>query len=485
MTSDPNVLLVVLDSVRARNTSLHDHDHDTTPALVSLAEQATTYTQARAPDRWSLPSHASLFTGLTPPEHGITQKGDSLLPGNSVFANLNSDGYATGVFSGNPFLTQIDTGLRDGFETVEGASTGPLYPTAVDPHDFEGDVSGFLRAAIRNRQPVRSFLNGVTTKLAWDYPEILPDKFLQEISGGVSRDHRYTDLFLKWEKRQTGPWAACINYMDAHHPYSPRDEHNHWADSSIEEVLDEVSPYPGNFYTRSDLMWRCEVAEFLYDGAIRQVDHEVNRLVETLKQRGVFEETLIVITGDHGEGFGDLSRLRPLRIAGHAVGGHESNLHVPLVVKYPEQHRSECISEPVSLTQFPDAVHAVRDESRDSYTKPFVSDDPVVSVGSEADAEHIGRLQDEDIATAVFEEDVEIVYESAEDGTVLKHMRWKDEVATVRVIDTHTVVSTDQYNAETIDSTFDSLADQDVAERNSGMAVGEATMERLDQLGYR
>jgi arylsulfatase A-like enzyme len=484
MTDRPNVLLVILDSVRARNTSLHDHCHDTTPALSSFAENATVYTQARAPDRWSLPSHASLFTGLSKPEHGVTERGDRLRAGNSIFSELAADGYATGVFSENPFLTTLDTGLDDGFETVEGKSTDPLYPDAVNPQEFKGDVGGFLKTALASGRPVRSLANGLTAKLAWDYPGLLPESLAQRI-GGVSRGDRYTDLFLEWQADRDGPWAACLNYMDAHHPYAPQDAYDEWADDSVAAAVDRVGTYPGSFYTGETPVWRCELAEFLYDGTIRQVDAELARLFGALDRRGDLADTFVVVTADHGEGFGERSRLRPLPLAGHAVGGHEVNLHVPLVVKTPGQRDGHVVTDPVSLTGFPDAVRAGRDG--EDGNEPFTPQDRIVATGSEPDGELLEKVETAGLETDQLAGDVDVVYEANGDGTVTKHVRWNGRTRVVEVVDSRTAVERDRPAAatDTVEAVFEGLHDAGVVERSDGDDISAETKQRLEDLGYR
>lgn len=195
MTEDPNVLLVVMDSVRARNTTLHDHRHDTTPFLDSLGERATVYEQARSPGQWSLPSHASMFTGLHVVEHGLVEKYDRLEPGHSVFGRLRDRGYATGLFSENPYLTGLDSGLMEPFDTVESSSTEPLFEGA-NPNHYRGDPWGFLRAAVRSGRPLRSALNGLITKTAWDRPELIPDSLMRQLAGGVHEARLYEEAFL-------------------------------------------------------------------------------------------------------------------------------------------------------------------------------------------------------------------------------------------------------------------------------------------------
>lgn len=89
----PNILLVVMDSVRASNTSLYGHENETTPFLESLAESSTVYEQARSSGSWSLPSHTSLFTGYNVAEHGIVEPENRLEEGHTIFETLRDEGY--------------------------------------------------------------------------------------------------------------------------------------------------------------------------------------------------------------------------------------------------------------------------------------------------------------------------------------------------------------------------------------------------------
>lgn len=137
--SRPNVLLVVLDSVRAMNCSLHGAPRATTPFLDRFATEARTYTQARAPSNWSLPSHVSLLTGLETHEHGVTVH-DALRPGNTVFDDLAAAGYATGVFSENGFLTGDAFGLSAAFRTV--VDVPDVSPDRYDTAEINTNAEG-------------------------------------------------------------------------------------------------------------------------------------------------------------------------------------------------------------------------------------------------------------------------------------------------------------------------------------------------------
>jgi arylsulfatase A-like enzyme len=114
---EPNILLVVLDSVRASNLSLYGHVYQTSPFLSTVAMDFSVYTNARSPSIGSRPSHASLFTGHHAAETGISG-GRRLKPDTTIWEELQDDGYDTAVFSDNPFLRSNRYGFIHGFETV-------------------------------------------------------------------------------------------------------------------------------------------------------------------------------------------------------------------------------------------------------------------------------------------------------------------------------------------------------------------------------
>ncbi|WP_239641861.1 sulfatase [Haloterrigena salina] len=479
--SSPNVLLVILDSVRAKNTSLHDARHETTPFLSSLAaDAATQYTQARAPSQWSLPSHTSMFTGYHVPEHGVTAADAGIRSGETIFDELNEAGYETGLFSENPYLTSLETGLDSGFDTVAGASREPLFEGA-NPDEFKGDVGGFLQAALGSGRPARSLANGMVAKLAWDYPDLLPDRLERRLGSGTVPGSTFTDLFLDWVEGTDEPWAGCINFMDAHHPYLPNAEFDKWNDGAITAIQQSIDSMPLGFYDGSDEWWKCELLEYLYDGTIRQLDREVQRLVKALRERGDFENTLLIVTSDHGEGFGERSRLRNVRIAGHNVGETEENLHVPLVVSHPEQDEGGVVDAPATLTAIPRAVRRAVEGERDlgAFTEP-----PVVARTQGMLAPQQGQLSQAgiDIDPLVGESDV--LYESGDDF-VYKQARWNDRTLSVRSIDAATNFTDRGVGVERIQSVFDGFEDAGIRIEADQDTITEATERRLENLGYR
>jgi arylsulfatase/arylsulfatase A len=133
-----NVLLIIADSLRAHNTSVYGYHRDTTPFLETLANESIKYDKAIAPSTWSLPSHASMFTGLQAEEHQLLGTDSALGEYETIWNDFQDAGYSTGVFSANPFITEPSYGLTAGFDTVsteierQSWSSDGLHPTDVD-----------------------------------------------------------------------------------------------------------------------------------------------------------------------------------------------------------------------------------------------------------------------------------------------------------------------------------------------------------------
>lgn len=478
----PNVLLLVLDSVRARNVSLYGHPNLTTPFLEAFAEEATTYRQARAPSTWSLPSHVSMFTGLAVHEHSVVRLNQAVATDATIWIELANEGYETGVFSANPFLTQAPVGLKEAFETV-GQRVDLPYPDAADPREFvrdhgTGQFLAYLRHCVANDNPLQSLANGVAEKFERDAPRLLPASVRPDPS-----DRTYVGRFLDWYRERDGPWAACVNLMDTHHPYEPRPEHDRWGSERLHALQADLDSQDWAFHGGARPWWERRALEALYDGAIRQADAELRRVVEALRAGGDFGETLVVITSDHGEGFGEPSHLRPeLRVAGHGTGGlHEVLLHVPLVVRFPNQSTAETVEAVCSTTQFPHAVRATLDGS--PAPDAFVPDRPVFASTFGLDERTRRNAQEycEDVSR--FEGEAKAVYED-HDNFVRKHAVWDDDSVAVDSRDAQTTypAAGAECARDRIEAAYANLVDAGIAREAD--AVDEAVRHRLKDLGY-
>ena len=477
-----NVLLVILDSVRAKNTSIHGYINDTTPTLNELAKTATVYEQARAPGIWSLPSHASIFTGKSVEEHKLTTIDKTLRAKSTIFEKLREEGYETGVFSGNPFITEVDVGMTRGFETVYGNQhllfRDGLHPDAVELNDGESRYVQFLRASLKHDKPVKSILNGVGEKIAIDYPWLVP-KHMKAISG-----EQYAKAALDWIGSTTGPWGACINLMDAHTPYHPNEEYDKWGGKKVRRLQNEIDGGAvWEFQGGQRPWWQRKALESLYDGGIREADAAVGSVLDGLRNRGEFEDTLVVVTSDHGEGFAEPSRIRPgTRLTEHVSGIHECLLHVPLVVKFPRQTVQETIEAPASLTEFPRVVRKVNEAA-------WIGDE-FVPEGRMVATSHGLRERNAKIASkycddlSSFRGVGHAVYEKSEAG-VRKHVSWNDHSTTVEIFDAHTAREVGGYRpGERIASAIDSLGNVSLTETEQGSELDKQTEKHLEELGY-
>jgi arylsulfatase A-like enzyme len=237
----PNILLVILDSLRAKNTSIHGYERDTTPFLSDWTNETVVFEEARAPSVASLPSHVSIFTGYHTIEHRFNNDEHSkyrLRPGTTIWEELsNNYGYTTGIFSDNPYLTDLPIGIQSAFDTVVDG-TKPPFPSGINPHEYHDGYNAeyldWLKACLRSNTPVRSLLNGLSMKMTNSKDIYLPG-FLQP-----------TDLihsFFNWinDDSISRPWAACINLMDTHKPYKPKQKYDEWSDGperAIQKSID-------------------------------------------------------------------------------------------------------------------------------------------------------------------------------------------------------------------------------------------------------
>jgi arylsulfatase A-like enzyme len=278
------VLVLSLDTLRADHLSLYGYERATSPALEALAREATLYTRAQAAAPWTLPSHASMFTGLYPYEHGahtwpiedlaaLADRGwndlnnvGPLEPHHLTLAEaFAQEGFATGAIVANMAFMDARFGVAQGFDD---------YDQGRAPVD---DVSA--RA------------------LAWI------DAHAEE------------------------PFFLFVNYMDTHRPYNctPRDgawpsgaEHGNVLVPLTPLVLDLAEEVPPELLT---------AAVDQYDTAIANLDEGLGRLFDALRARGHYDDMLIVVTSDHGEYLGEH------RLLEHSKDVYQGALHVPLLVK--------------------------------------------------------------------------------------------------------------------------------------------------------
>jgi arylsulfatase A-like enzyme len=317
----PNVLLLVLDTVRAISLSLYGYHRETTPELTRWAARGVVFTRAYSTAPWTLPSHSSLMTGRW--MHELSA--DWMVPLDGTYPTLaevlGGRGYRTGGFVANTDYTSSEVGLDRGFGRYED-------------YTFEsGQIlrsSSLWRAAARIA-PIRRVIGNYDN---------LGRRTAPEISGA----------FLRWLDRDPArPFFGFLNYYDAHRPYyPPGDWPNRFRTPGVElnpryrtEMGTEPDPSPARIQGTIDA----------YDNAIGYLDSEIGRLLGELQRRGVLERTIVIITSDHGEEFYEH------RLWDHGHSLYHQSVHVPLLMIAPGRvPAGVTVSQPVSIRSLPATV---------------------------------------------------------------------------------------------------------------------------------
>ena len=316
--SDPevdNVLFVVMDTVRKDRLGPYGYDRGTTPNLDEFAADATVFENAVAPAPWTLPVHASMFTGLYPSQHGADQENPYLEGATTLAETLSWAGYDTACYSSNAWITPY-THLTDGFDDRDNFFR-------MMPGDL---LSGPLARAWRTLND-DDRLRAVADKLV-----SLGNTAHEYLAGGEGADSKtpaVVDRTLEFTQG-ANDWFAFINLMDAHLPYHPPEEYATEFASGVDStaVCQNSKEYNCGARAIDDAEW--EAIGGLYDAEIAHIDAELGRLFETLRARGEWESTMIVVCADHGELHGEHD------LYGHEFGLYDPLVNVPLMVKHPE-----------------------------------------------------------------------------------------------------------------------------------------------------
>lgn len=246
-----NIILVTLDTTRADALGSYGNKLIQTPVLDTMAREGHRFSQAYVHAPITLPSHSSIFTGLTPPKHGVRNNISYALSQDhhTLAEYLKNAGYATSAFISSIILDSR-FGLDQGFDV------------------YEDEIVHYKDDRTKDTIVTR-------------------------------RAEATLDLALPWISKQEGPFFSWLHFYDPHWPYE--------------------APLP----------FRQAYANNPYFGEVAYLDFQLNRLVKTLQRLGIYEETLIVITADHGES------LNQHREATHGFFCYNATTHVPLILSQP------------------------------------------------------------------------------------------------------------------------------------------------------
>lgn len=270
----PNIIVIVMDTVRADHLSCYGYEKKTTPQLEKLVESSRIFHKAYTPGGWTPPAHASLFTGLYSTAHKVTQENWTMSEKLLTLAEvLSGEGYETLGIVENPMLTKYHN-FHQGFQNY--------YESWKEKKEYKGNKSLFpFRKHIKSQKknkPLFCFINFIAPHSPYNSSKGFYDTFLTDESISV--------------------------------------EANHWVDYYI----DRINFSPEEFQHLNEL----------YDAEILYTDFLIGEIINLLKNHRLWENTLFVVTSDHGENIGDHG------LVDHVFSLHESIIKIPLIIHYPK-----------------------------------------------------------------------------------------------------------------------------------------------------
>ncbi len=334
----PDVLVVVLDCVRAEDFA-GGSAGVRMPFVESLVSESVTYPRAVSVAPWTLPSHASLFTGLYPWEHGCHGRASLRLdPRHERLASaLHRHGYHTASFSGNPIISPF-YGLVDGFELAEWGEWWEQVQRVKSTPSHRLTVGDAGRVPEVPPLSFRDRAGRAVKTMMTRYPATLSlaDAAARRI---VNPGRTWPGAINPWIERDLGGWLKSqptteptfvfVNSIDAHEPYllDPADAESlpDWWDhmrvpQDVLALLAPESPPP-----EADLARLLD----LYRRSIAHLDRRICGLVELYRSTGRWDNTLFILTSDHGQAFGEHGMIW------HGARTDEEMLRIPLLVRFP------------------------------------------------------------------------------------------------------------------------------------------------------
>ena len=320
----PNVLVIIVDTLRADHLSAYGYPRPTSPNIAQLAARGVLFENAIAPSAWTLPSHASMVTGRYPHDHGADTFSKSMDGRYATVAEaFQARGYRTGAFSANLAWFSRSSGLDRGFLHFE---------------DYRQSASS---AASRTYLGERLVAACYVLSLCGGLPGRLT---AEEINAHA----------LRWLDSDKRPFLVFLNYMDTHEPYLPPSPYREaFTLGSRKRILQGFQPELAPEQLQGEIG--------AYDGAIAAVDARVGQLLRELATRGLDRNTLVILTSDHGEGFDEHGLL------GHLNSLYRELLHVPLIFSWPGRlPEGVRIAAPVSTASLPATLASIVAEHWDT-----------------------------------------------------------------------------------------------------------------------
>ena len=355
-----DIVFLVLDTQRADRLSCYGYSQETSPAIDRLAEESTQFQSAIAPAQWTIPSHASMFTGVYPSVHQTVQS-YSVLPANlpTLAERLQTGGYHTAAFCNNPLVGVINNGLRRGFSSFlnySGLLTSRPNQAGVTSNLIDRYRQGFKRVLANTFNQVQDRFARSELMLALSFTPLMVPLWQTALSFKGNTAKSLSDAAkLLIERRglpDDQPIFTFINLMGTHMPYHPPRQ---YIERFAPHVLRDRASQRYLRQFNSDVYgWLAPLAspldehqkatlDAMYNAEVAAQDEQVGWFFQQLRESGRWEQTIVIVCSDHGEHLGEK------QLVGHTNAIYNELARVPLIIRSPNgdfsaEQRTETIS---------------------------------------------------------------------------------------------------------------------------------------------
>jgi arylsulfatase A-like enzyme len=323
-----NVVLLIIDSLRADLLAPGHPERPRTPFLDAIAARSIEFRRAYATECWTLPAHASMFTGLLPSQHGAHFQSMALCaPQPTVAEQLSDAGFHTELITRNPIFDGTLPGITRGFQKL---TRKLATPERWDPAAI---VLALTKPRLRRQIRETGFFHPDQRRNAAFVAEFARSTFPADRLVLAHALERMADL-----RREGRPYFLFCNLFDVHAPYCPVDDSLLAPVRSFGDLieslhaLDALARVGRHEYLREGFRMREAGRLALwrrYRSAIERMDAKLGRFYEQAAQARLWDDTLLIVASDHGEAFGDHE------LYCHDASVYEVNLRVPLWVQHP------------------------------------------------------------------------------------------------------------------------------------------------------
>lgn len=346
MALRPDIILLVLDTQRVDRLSCYNYQSETSPHLDTLAAESTHFLHAYSTAQWTVPAHASMFTGLYPAQHTMLHAYSILPPSlTTVAERLAGAGYFTAAFCNNPLVGVVNTGLQRGFYSFlnySGLMTSRPNQKGIDQNLIDRYRNHFKRSLANAITAMQDAFARSDALLDLSFSPLMAPLWQTALSfkGNTARalnDAARLHIERKGIDRDT-PVFSFVNLMGTHMPYHPPTQTverfapqvrqdqttRRYLRQFNSDVFGWMAPLSGPIDVRNKA-----ILDGIYDAEVANQDELVGEFLNRLRSSGRLDRTMLIVCADHGEQLGER------QLMGHGISLYNTLVHVPLIIRDP------------------------------------------------------------------------------------------------------------------------------------------------------